>query len=119
MKVGDERSTFVVRVRVFERTLYPDLPGVPLRAWGPVSRKVRKPFGPEGKFENPDLLSLTNSFIVSLSNILNFELECKCGKHNRTFEKQAPGPYIIRLIAFPYVQLCPVWSARHDTSYKV
>ena len=50
MKVGDERSTFVVRVRVFERTLYPDLPGVPLRAWGPVSRKIRKLFGPEGKF---------------------------------------------------------------------
>ena len=50
MKVGDERSTFVVRIRDFERTLYPDLPGVPLRAWGPVSRKVRKLFGPKGKF---------------------------------------------------------------------
>ena len=50
MKVGDERFTFMVWVRVFERTLYPDLPGVPLRAWGPVSRKVRKLFGPEGKF---------------------------------------------------------------------
>ena len=53
MKVREERSTFVAQAQRLKDSvtrLYPDLPGVPLRAWGPVFRKARKLLGPEGKF---------------------------------------------------------------------
>ena len=51
MKVGDERSTFVVRIRDFERTLYPDLPGVPYGPGGLFLERSGNFSGPKANFK--------------------------------------------------------------------
>ena len=54
MKFRDERSTFVIQAQSLKESvvhLYPDLPGVPSQARGPVSRKHGNFSGPKANFK--------------------------------------------------------------------